>query len=221
MRPCASTLEAEMTPEEHAFLLRLLEAERLPGPHLEIGTAAGGTLAAMMRCFGDADRPPFVVVDRMTYFPDQLETVRRNLQEHGLRADDVDFRVATSAAALREATRRRERFDFMLIDASHKILSVTADLRWTRLLSPGGILCLHDYCQRFPGVVRPVDRFLARHGNYARLGRAGSLLAVRKLCASMRREVGPLDRAHSLLWYLPLEVRRKLEKRQARRQPAA
>jgi len=221
MRPCASTLEAEMTPEEHGFLLRLLEAERLPGPHLEIGTAAGGTLAAMMRCFDDADRPPFVVVDRMTYFPDQLETVRRNLEEHGLRADEVDFRVGTSTAALREAARRRERFDFMLIDASHKVLAVTADLRWTRLLNAGGIVCFHDYARQSPGVMLPIDRFLARNDHYAKLGQAGSLLAVRKLWAAWSPEIGVFDWIDSLLWSLPLEVRRKLSKRQARRRAAA
>jgi len=221
MRPCATTLEAEMTPDEHAFLLRLLGAERLPGPHLEIGTAAGGTLAAMMRCFDDDGRPPFVVVDRMTYFPNQLDIVRRNLQEHGLRPDEVDFRIATSAAALREATRRRERFDFMLIDASHKILSVTADLRWSRLLNPGGVLCFHDYARRQPGVMLPIDRFLARNGHYGKLGQAGSLLAVRKLCAVGSREVGVFDWIDSLLRSLPMEVRRKLSKRQAARRPAA
>lgn len=221
MRRCAITLEAEMSPEEQEFLLMVLKTEKLAGPHLEIGTAAGGTLCAMMRCFDKQARPPFVVVDRMTYFPDQLGIVRRNLKQHELDPDEVDFRVAQSATALADAVRRRERFDFILVDASHKILSVTTDLRWTRLLNPGGIVCFHDYCPKFPGVVLPVDRFLARQRNYVRVGQAGSLLAIRKFCRSARQEVNSLDRAYSLVWYAPLEIGRKLEKWRARRRAAA
>ena len=58
-----------MTAEEHDFLFELIRDRQLTGQHLEVGTAAGGTLCAMMQCFAEQSRPPFVVVDRMTYFP--------------------------------------------------------------------------------------------------------------------------------------------------------
>jgi len=221
MRSCATTLEAEMTEAEHDLLLGLLKAERFDGRHLEVGTAAGGTLCAMMRCFDDQSRPSFVVVDRMTYFPNQMEIIRRNLRCNGLDPGRVDFRVATSADALAEASRRRDAFDFILLDGSHKVLAVTADLRWTRLLNVGGVLCVHDYCRRFPGVLLSVNRFLNHHPNYARAGQADSLLAIRKLRESRRPEVSLLDRAYSCAWYLPLQVRRKVLKWQNRRRPAA
>jgi SAM-dependent methyltransferase len=212
MGRCATTLEAEMTVREHELLLDLIRREKLPGRHLEIGTAAGGTLCSMMGAFDPANRPSFVVVDSMQYFPGQLDAVRRNLREHGLDPGQVDFRVATSVRAFREAAGREESFDFILIDATHRILAVTADLCWSRLLRPGGLLCLHDYCDRFPGVRVPVDRFLARQPNYEILGRADSLLALRKTGPSVRQEVSPLDRAYSWMWYVPLEAQRKAEK---------
>src|SRR5581483_249024 len=96
MRACATTLQPEMSPQEHAFLLHLLQSHGKTGRHLEIGTAAGGTLCAMLNAFAPAHRPPFSVVDPMRYFPDQLGTVRRNLMAHGLDPDGVDFRVGTS-----------------------------------------------------------------------------------------------------------------------------
>ncbi|OYW22698.1 MAG: hypothetical protein B7Z55_04335, partial [Planctomycetales bacterium 12-60-4] len=79
MRACATTLAAEMTPAEHELLLATLRGLGGHGLHLEIGTAAGGTLCAMLGAFSDASRPPFVVVDPMRYFPQQLDLVRKNL----------------------------------------------------------------------------------------------------------------------------------------------
>jgi predicted O-methyltransferase YrrM len=220
MRRCADTLEAEMTAEEHELLLHVLRSERFAGPHLEIGTAAGGTLCAMMQCFAEGERPQFVSVDRMTYFPRQMEIIRSNLQRHGIDPEEVDFRVATSARAFREARRNNDRFDFQLIDGSHKVMAVAGDLRWTRLLNPGGIVCLHDYCPRFPGVWLTVNRFLRRHRNYAIVGHAGSLLAVRKQW-SEGIEISPLDWAYSGAWYAPLQVHRKWCKWKQSHRPAA
>jgi predicted O-methyltransferase YrrM len=221
MRQCATTLESELTVEERKLLLGLLKRENFCGPHLEVGTAAGGTLCQMMLCFNDDQRPQFVAVDRMTYFPDQLAIVQRNLKQRGLDPDQVDFRVTTSAQAFQDAASKRESFDFILIDASHKILGVMADLRWSRLLSAGGILCLHDYSPRFPGVRLPVDRFLAQHTNYSILEQAGTLLALRKSESSRHPEVTALDRAYSMMWYLPLEAQRKINKWKGRKQHAA
>ena len=221
MRRCATTLEAEMTPEEHDLLLSLVRQEQRTGPHLEIGTAAGGTLLEMMSCFPAEQRPPFVVVDPMTYFPNQLDTVRSNLSNHGLDPAAVDFRLQTSEAALSAALARQETFDFMLIDGCHKILAVMNDLRWTRLLRVGGVVCFHDYTWQHKGVYLAVNRFLATHRNYGVVGRAGSLLALRKLAASPRPEVSVAEQLYSWLLYLPLQVERKLHRLTASAKRAA
>ena len=211
MRTCATTWEAEMSPAEQQFLRDLLTRERLAGTHLEIGTAAGGILCHLMRCYDDSARPKFAVVDPMTYFDDQVQIVRGNLEKHGLSTDDVDFRTMTSRQAFDDASRRGETYDFILIDASHRVVSVMADLRWTRLLSAEGIVCLHDYQAKFPGVQMSVDRFLTRNSNYEVIGCADSLIAIRKRMAG-RREIQPLDHAYSLWLYLPLELHRKVHK---------
>lgn len=212
MRRCETTLEAEMTPAESAFLRELLTAERRSGPHLEVGTAAGGTLCHMMACYPNTSRPRFVVVDSMRYFPQQAEIVRNNLSQHGLPADTVDFRISASDYAFQEATRRGDKFDFILIDACHKIRAVTSDLKWTRLLNVDGLVCLHDYTPKFPGVMLAVDRFLARNANYEIAGQAESLLAIRKTAESNRPEVSLTDSAYGLVMSLPLAMERKLRK---------
>lgn len=202
-----------MSAEELAALEDWLHSAAFKGAHLEIGTAAGGTLCFMMKLYPDESRPRFSVVDTMAYFQDQREIVNRNLTENGLDPAAVDFRIQTSAAAFEAAERAGDRFDFILIDASHKIRHVMQDLRWLRLLNAGGIACFHDYKPAFRGVMKPIDRLLRRHPNYSRLGPAGSLLGIRKDSESARAEVNAADRLWSLLYSPLLQWELSLRKR--------
>ncbi len=146
-RASATTLKPEMTDKELSALASWIPDADLKGGRLEIGTAAGGTLCFMMKLYPDEARPRFSVVDTMAYFPDQEGIVKRNLADNGLNADEVDFRIRSSDAAFAEAEAAGDRFDFILVDASHKIRYVMDDLRgksevtavdrlWARLCSP-------------------------------------------------------------------------------------
>lgn len=194
MRASATTLEAEMTPEETQALDTLLQSSNLTGTHLEIGTAAGGTLKRMVALYPKETRPRFVVVDTMKYFPDQMGIVARNLHSVGVDPSEVDFRVGDSWSEFRKAEAAGEQFDFMLIDASHKLNHVTRDLSWTRMLKVGGYVAMHDYAPKFPGVTQAADRFLARYPNYSREKLAGSLLILKKNATSAAAEVSAGDR---------------------------
>jgi predicted O-methyltransferase YrrM len=212
MPRCATTLEAEMTPAEHALLLKTLRESGRTGRHLEIGTAAGGTLCAMLGAFPKEKRPPFAVVDPMKYFPQQFDAVRKNLRDHGFDPGTIDFRLAISQVAFLDANTRHESFDFMLIDGCHKIRSVMTDLKWTRLLAVGGVVCFHDVTPQHRGVWLAVNRFLERHANYERVAQADSLLVVRKTAASPTLEITPADELYALAWYLPLQIERKWQR---------
>jgi predicted O-methyltransferase YrrM len=184
-RPSATTFASELWPDELAALLDVARISSSGGLFLEIGTAAGGTLSRLMKNFSDAERPR--VVDTMLYFPNQSEIVKNNLRQHGLDPAQVDFRVSTSAAAFALAEAAQEAFDFMLIDGAHKICYVTQDLRWLRLLKPGGAACLHDYNDKHKGVKWPADRFLKKHPNYRLEKLVSNLLILRKTKA------GPME----------------------------
>ena len=194
MRASATTLEAEMTLEETQALSELLETANLAGSHLEVGTAAGGTLKCMMALYPEKRRPKFVVVDTMKYFPDQKGIVERNLRSVEVDPADVDFRVGDSWIEFRKAEAAGEQFDFILIDASHKLNHVTRDLSWTRMLRPGGYVCMHDYSPKFRGVTKAADKFLARYKNYSREELAGSLLILKKNSPSPVAEITAVDR---------------------------
>ncbi|HUL51408.1 MAG TPA: class I SAM-dependent methyltransferase [Candidatus Nitrosotalea sp.] len=216
-RPSATSLESELVPDELDALVSSIRRAPSNGRCLETGTTAGGTLCRMMSSFEPGRLPQFVVVDPMTYFLDQLEIVKRNLRQHQLDLKQVDFRVAKSADAFLKAEATNERYDFMLIDGAHKIRHVTKDLLWTRLLKVGGLVCFHDYNPRHKGVLWSVDRFLARHPNYAREGLRRSLLSVRNESASPKTETDQVDRMWSILMSPRLQLERNLTKRLRRR----
>jgi predicted O-methyltransferase YrrM len=193
MRDSATTLQPELTANELATILDVLKTGGLRGPHLEIGTAAGGTLREMMAAYPSESRPRFVVVDPFTYFPDQRAIVERNLRGAGLDPAEVDFRVGFSWPALKEALARPERFSFIFVDGNHRAKYVMQDLAWARLLDVGGYVCLHDYKPKFRGVIWATERFLTRHPNYRRVAHVDSLVVLRKEAPARRPEVTALD----------------------------
>jgi predicted O-methyltransferase YrrM len=192
VRQSALNMSSELSVGELAALTGLLGSAGLKGAHLEIGTAAGGTLKELMLCYAPP-RPRFVVVDPFTYFPDQRAIVENNLRAAGIDPVDADFRRSLSEPALAAASEANERFDFIFIDANHDARHVIRDLRWARLLSPGGFLCLHDYSAKFPGVVWAVDRFLAKNSNYRRVAVHDSLIVIEKRTDTRIEEVSLRD----------------------------
>ena len=212
MRQCATSVAAEMSPAEHQLLIPSLVTLAGRRRHLEIGTAAGGTLCAMLQAFPTERRPDFVVVDPMRYFPNQQQTINRNLTDHQLDPSRVDFRAMTSKEAFPIASEHNEEFDFILVDGCHRIESVTQDLKWTRLLAPGGLVCFHDYSPNFPGVKMPVDRLVGKHPNYVIEGLADSLLVIRKTAESRSAEVDFSDQCFAQFWSVPQRVSRKLNR---------
>lgn len=216
MRESATTLASEVSGNELSALLSVLRSSALTGPHLEIGTAAGGTLKELILSYPEGKRPRFVVVDPMSYFPDQMAIVRRNLSSAGIDPDTIEFRVGKSWPMFQSAERKGERFSFIFIDGSHKIHHVTEDLAWTRLLEVGGIVCFHDYADKFPGVMNAVDRFLRRYPEYKILTRAESLLVVQKKGASSKREISTWDKIRARGINVVHQLQASARKRNAR-----
>lgn len=52
--------------------------------------------------------------------------------------------------------------DFVFIDADHRYEAVVEDIAlWRSKVRPGGLLCGHDYCDQWPGVVQAVHKSFA------------------------------------------------------------
>lgn len=207
MRRCATTGESELTKEERRSLLLHLKKGNFEGRHLEIGTAAGGTLAQLLKTYERKEKQPsFVVVDPMTYFPNQLEKVKENIRKQNQNPDGVDFRVCVSSEAYPRSEKEKERFDWIFIDGSHKCPYVTQDLRWASLLNKNGLLCLHDYSPTHPGVYWSVNHFLKKNPHYEVVAKVQRLLILRKLKEGKKREVS----SWSLKWSYVMGVWQQL-----------
>ncbi len=58
-----------------------------------------------------------------------------------------------------------QELDLIFLDGDHDEAAVRADIdAWLRHLSPTGVLCGHDYCGEFPGVVNALEQFLGPLG---------------------------------------------------------
>ena len=182
MRQSAESLESEISDSELVCLLKVLRDRELKGTHLEIGTASGGTLCRLYSLYRDDCEaiPFFMVIDPMQYFPNQFEKVSQNLQNNDVDHAKIKFMKTTSKEAFSSIRITPPKLDFILIDGNHKIKHVTEDLRWSRHLNQGGILCAHDYTPSHPGVFLSLNRFLKKHKNYKVLNQVESLLILEK-----------------------------------------
>jgi hypothetical protein len=202
-----------MNKEELDLLLNVISKYNGKKAHVEIGTAAGGTLWRMMNCFGRKNHPPFLVVDPMGYFLNQLETVRNNLTANNANLEKVEFRQIPSSEALIQARKSDEKFSFILIDGRHKIRYVMEDLMWGELIEAGGLLCLHDYTEAFPGVMKSVNWFIKNNPHYTVEAQAGSLLVLRKDKESDSPEVGTFGIFYAWCWAPYLQILPSILKR--------
>jgi hypothetical protein len=214
MRKSAITLESETSKAELETLTMTLSTAGLRGSHLEIGTAAGGTLKELMRLYPNEKRPRFVVLDPMTYFPNQREIIERNLRDAGLDPSGVEFRIGYSWPLFAEAF-PNERYSFIFIDGNHGAEGAMRDLAWTRMLETGGLVALHDHGPKFPGVVWAVAWFLRKQPNYTKVAEAETLVILRKNATSPIPEVSEFDLRLARALQLPLKWRRSIRKRLA------
>lgn len=217
VRQSSITLESECSVAEQQALTDQLKNANYTGAHLEIGTAAGGTLKQLMGVYPDAaTRPEFYVVDPLTYFPDQLEKVRTNLKNSDIDPDSVTFWVGKTPDHLSKAMGAGHMFDFVFIDGDHRAYHVTVDLQWADLVNVGGTICLHDRQPKFPGVGWAIDRFLDKNPNFKFVSQTDSLVILEKTADAPGTAVSSSDLA--VAWWIQkkLKYARSIRKRLGR-----
>lgn len=184
------TISGWLEPEE-ALLLAKLASEVQNGRVVELGSYQGKSTVALARSISPGSR--VIAVDTFrgspehqpgaAYFDaatldaegavDTLPILLANLRRFGLEAR-VEIWRADSAAA---ATRMRKPVGLLFVDADHLYARICDDLAaWLPLLSPGGIVVLHDVGE-WPGPTRAAADLLDR--GFCRVAQAGTALALR------------------------------------------
>ncbi len=103
-----------------------------------------------------------------------FDRFRRNVEEAGLSAVVEPIRAASHEVPWERPV------GLLFIDGLHDYPSVAADFHhFEAHVLPGGYVAFHDYADYYPGVQTFVDELLA-NGTYRLVGRAGSLVVVRK-----------------------------------------
>ena len=185
MRECAQTRESELSQQALDALVTELKNRKFSGNHLEIGTAAGGTLKTILGMYSDLHQKigQFFVVDPMTYFPDQYQIVVENIKSNPkIQLEKVEFIQMKSDEAFRSIQGKAiSQLDFILIDGAHKIKYVAQDVRWVDRLNQGGLLCFDDYHAGFDGVDYVVDKIVLESGLFKQVFYVDRLLCLEKV----------------------------------------
>jgi predicted O-methyltransferase YrrM len=119
---------------------------------------------------------------------------RDNMQRLGV-ADAVNLLVATSRDVRRTW---RGRLDLVYIDGKHDYWTVRDDLRWARLVEPGGWVLVHDAFSSL-GVTTALLRELLGSRSIRYVDRIGSLARIQVSPPSVRDRLRPLT---ELPWWL-------------------
>lgn len=212
-RPSATTLESECTAEERGLLMETLKNSAFSGAHLEIGTAAGGTLKEMMGQYDPHARPAFFVIDPLTYYPDQENIITRNLTSAGIDPQSVTFWKGVTQDFIGPARATGQMFDFVFIDGDHRHYYVTVDLQWADCVPAGGVIALHDHGTAFPGVGWAIDTFLAHNPDFKMEARAGTLTILRRVTVTKTPAVSAANLRHARRVHLMFRWKRSLKKR--------
>ena len=166
------TPETMMGPEAIQRYRELVELIPDEGLFLELGSFHGGSLVALEEVI-KRKKLSFVACDMWDLAPNpapgilteemwakkregMLKTFWENIIQHGL--EDYVYKIVDRKTQSLTEVFPTDAFDLIFIDAGHTYKAVKADIEEVKpLLTKNGILCGHDYCPDFPGVMRAVD----------------------------------------------------------------
>lgn len=181
MRRSAIDLSSECSLLELSCITDAVKNLPSGGNFLEIGTAAGGTLKEIIKAADFSNlQVDFYVIDPFNYFPNQVHKIHQNLLHSKIDPSRVKFWEGTTNDYLSVAIEKKLEFTLIFIDGDHKEFPVMNDLRWMAFLADGGLIFIHDYSKKFPGVVWSVDRFLAKNKNFSIISHVDNLVVIRR-----------------------------------------
>jgi hypothetical protein len=143
-----------------ALLQQLVrESQQHTGPIVEIGTLVGITTTQM--ALAKAPQQKIVTVDAYCWNPwgfgaDAHESITRQVLYYLIARGEVELVRADKNKFYRDY--QGEAPAMVFLDAMHDYDETKKDIEWARAAG-AEIIAGHDYCTKFPGVMRVVDEF--------------------------------------------------------------
>ena len=187
---------SECTLSETALLSSTLGIAPRGQTVIEVGTAAGGTLAQLINYSNETGRnDEFIVIDTMKYVSNQFETVIENLNKSGVRTDKLNIWPGTTSEFLKNTVIRSEfQIALLFIDAEHKPRPLYKDLMLTKYLMKGGYICIHDYGGKFTGVTWLINRMLRLNKKSLKIfGKIDNLIIIEKVSTARIKGFEKID----------------------------
>lgn len=136
---------------------------------------------------------------------------------------DKDIKAVHAESVAQARSMRPQDADIIFLDAGHTYEEFKADLdAWLPHVAADGILCGHDFCTNFPGVVRGVSELCESAGIQVRLVNDTIVWMVAKAeyLAGLAKRQQPEQAAEATPEPLPVEVPAALEKNNHRKKAA-
>ena len=166
------------TREEYGFLREC--AESAPdGLFVELGTFQGASTIVIADVANERGLPCLTIDNfSMQRTPTNPQVVRNNLSRAGI---DPLPRIVSSQSHI--VPNDVGKVAFLFIDTDHRAEVLNPELdAWLPLVSPGGIVALHDYnCpERYPTMTPAIDGRLGDSDEWERIGLVGHLVAFQR-----------------------------------------
>ena len=181
------------------FISSLLsQVKNLTGDYLEVGSLAGRSAivigqaakieGALLFCVDIWDSGEWNIIadeigERSSLYPERppkiFEIFKKNIEINNLN-DTVRPIVNRSENVLKDWV---DILRFIHIDGCHEYDFVKRDTLWKEHLIKSGIICFHDYgnLKVWPGVTKAIDESFDHDDRFEKVGRAGSLLAFKRI----------------------------------------
>jgi hypothetical protein len=148
---------SEISLSEARFLGDLVRRAEPARPIVEIGTLFGSS-TRVLALFKAADTA-LITVDSFRWNPygltrDQHARITKQIIAEAANQYNVELRQMDKRTFYESYTGASPGLVFL--DASHSYASTREDILWAQQLD-AGIICGHDYSDRFPGVIKAVD----------------------------------------------------------------
>jgi predicted O-methyltransferase YrrM len=112
-------------------------------------------------------------------YQNMLELFKEIIQKVGL--EDMVYPFKGTSSTFVESVQTCSKFRMIFIDGDHTYEGVTQDIfSLVNLLRDDGVICFHDYCKEFPGVLRAVDKHIISSPNFSDFSLVKSLLIAKK-----------------------------------------
>jgi predicted O-methyltransferase YrrM len=159
--------DCTVEPEGVALLQELVrESKQFPGPIIEVGTLVGITATYM--ALAKSPEQKIITVDAFCWnpwglSPDVHEALARQLLQYPIAKGEVQLIRGDKNEYYRNYKGPAPALVFL--DAMHDYEETKKDIEWAKRVG-AKIISGHDYCDKFPGVIKVVDEF----GGPRRLG---------------------------------------------------